>query len=88
MPVVAAQEISAMAHELAGLRGETVDEAIATALRAALERERQVQAETAAVLTPEQHAKVEQIMRLVRMADISSSSDPTAALYDENGLPA
>ncbi len=45
-------------------------------------------AQSALVLTPAQRAKVDHIMELVRAAGPAEvAGDPTAGLYDDQGLP-
>lgn len=91
MPIPASAETEAIAHQLAALRGQSVDEAVAAALRAELVRERRVrQVPPPAELEPSQRAKVELILELVRAANAAESpeaGDPTAFLYDKHGLP-
>lgn len=91
MPIPASTETEAVARQLAALRGQTVDEAVATALRAELVRERRSRKVAApAALSPPQRAKVDRIMELVRAAGPAvgdASGDPTAFLYDDRGLP-
>jgi len=91
MPIPASAETEALVRQLAALRGQTVEEVVSTAVRAELRRERQNRsAATPAELTSAQRAKVERIMELVRAASPPAGgvkSDPTAFLYDDQGLP-
>ncbi len=46
------------------------------------------QPQTAPVLTPAQRARVDHIMTLVRAVEpTEAAGDPTAGLYDDQGLP-
>ena len=89
MPIPTSPETEAIARQLAALRGQSVEEAVSAALRAELVRERQSRgAAPATELTPTQRAKVERIMELVRAAGpAGADEDPTAFLYDDQGLP-
>jgi hypothetical protein len=91
MAIPANTETEALAKRLAALRGQSVEEAVITALRAELMREEQQRQTLAAQpgLTPAQHAKVKRIMAMVKAAGPieNENGDPTAFLYDEQGLP-
>jgi hypothetical protein len=91
MPIPTSAETEAIARQLAALRGQTVEEVVSAALRAELMRERRGRSAAPPVeLTPEQRAKVERIMELVRAAGPAggdAGQDPTAFLYDDQGLP-
>lgn len=91
MPIPASAETEAIARQLAALRGQSVDEAVAAALRAELVRERHGRrAASPAELEPSQRVKVERILELVRAANVAEppeAGDPTTVLYDEHGLP-
>jgi len=74
-------ETESFARRLATLRGETVEEAVKTAVRAALAR-----TETArpTALSPQQRGKVEKMLAIVKaLPELDVPSD----LYDESGLP-
>jgi hypothetical protein len=71
-----------MAQELASLTGETVQDAIANALRDRLERER------ARRDRDELLARVRRIVRESGPSGEPASTDASAFLYDERGLPA
>jgi hypothetical protein len=90
MPIKANAEIEAMADQLAALRGQSVDEVVAAALRAELAREPKARyLSRPAKLAPSQRAKVARIMDMVRSAGPASAEggDRTAFLYDDQGLP-
>jgi hypothetical protein len=91
MPIPTSAETEAIARQLAALRGQTVEEVVSAALRAELMRERRGRSAAPPVdLTPAQRAKVERIMELVRAAGPAGGDegrDPTAFLYDDQGLP-
>lgn len=90
MPIKANPEIEAMANQLAALRGQSVEEVVAAALRAELAREPKARVgPRAAELKPAQRAKVERILELVRAAvpAADEGGDRTAFLYDDQGLP-
>ena len=91
MPIPTTAETEAIARQLAALRGQTVEEVVSAALRAELMRERRDRSAAPPVeLTPAQRAKVERIMELVRAAGPAGGNegrDPTAFLYDDQGLP-
>ena len=91
MPIPTSAETEAIARQLAALRGQTVEEVVSAALRAELMRERRGRSAAPPVeLAPAQRAKVERIMELVRAAgpaDGDAARDPTAFLYEDQGLP-
>lgn len=92
MPLPTSAEIEGIARQLAALRGQSIEEAVTTASRTELARERQSRAAAAMLgeLTPAQRAKVERVMELVRAAGSAegrTGEDPTAFLYDDQGLP-
>jgi hypothetical protein len=90
MPIKANAEIEAMAGQLAALRGQSVEEVVAEALRAELAREPRARSAPQPVkLAPSQRAKVTRILDMVRSAGsmVAEGGDRTAFLYDERGLP-
>jgi hypothetical protein len=90
MAIKANPEIEAMANQLAALRGQSVEDVLAAALRAELAREPKGRAEPRpARLKATQRAKVERILEMVRAAGPADgeSGDRTAFLYDDQGLP-
>jgi hypothetical protein len=90
MPIKANAEIEAMADQLAALRGQSVEEVVAAALRAELAREPNARrALRPAKLRLAQSAKVARILELVRAAGPAGGEggDRTAFLYDDQGLP-
>jgi len=90
MPIKANAEIEAMADQLAALRGQSVEEVVAAALRAELAREpRDRRLSRPVNLAPSQRAKVARILELVRAAGPASAegADRSAFLYDDQGLP-
>ncbi len=90
MAIKANPEIEAMANQLAALRGQSVEDVLAAALRAELAREPRGRAvPRPSRLKPTHHAKVERILEMVRAAGPSGgeSGDRTAFLYDDQGLP-
>lgn len=90
MPIKANAEIEAMADQLAALRGQSVEEVVAAALRAELAREpRARKLSRPANLPPSQRAKVARILEMVRAAGPAGEDvgDRTAFLYDDQGLP-
>ena len=90
MPIKANAEIEAMADQLAALRGQSVEEVVAAALRAELAREpKGRRLSRSAKLASSQRAKVARIMDMVRSAGPASADggDRTAFLYDDQGLP-
>ncbi|WP_029008508.1 type II toxin-antitoxin system VapB family antitoxin [Azospirillum halopraeferens] len=86
------------ARRLAALRNASVEEAISAAIREALLKTERPppehpssspvppDADPLASLSPEQKAKVERTMALVRTLP-PLDDDPTADLYDASGLP-
>jgi len=90
MPIKANAEIEAMADQLAALRGQSVEEVVAAALRAELAREPKGRyLSRPARLASSQRAKVTRILEMVRAAGPASveGGDRTAFLYDDQGLP-
>lgn len=90
MPIKANTEIEAMADQLAALRGQSVEEVVAAALRAELAREPRARyLARPAKLASSQRAKVTRILEMVRAAGPASAGggDRTAFLYDDQGLP-
>ncbi len=90
IPIKANAEIEAMADQLAALRGQSVEEVVAAALRAELAREPIARrALRPAKLVPAQRGKVARILEMVRSAGPTGGEveDRTAFLYDDQGLP-
>jgi len=90
MPIKANAEIEAMADQLAALRGQSVEEVVAAALRAELAREpKDRRLSSPGKLTPSQRAKVARILELVRAGGPATAegADRSAFLYDDQGLP-
>jgi hypothetical protein len=90
MAIKANAEIEAMADQLAALRGQSVEEVVAAALRAELAREpKGRRLSWPAKLGSSQRAKVARIMDMVRSAGPASGDggDRAAFLYDDQGLP-
>jgi hypothetical protein len=90
MPIKANAEIEAMADQLAALRGQSVEDVVAAALRAELAREPAARSlARPAKLAPSQRAKVSRILEMVRAAGptTAEAGDRTADLYDDDGLP-
>jgi hypothetical protein len=90
MPIKANAEIEAMADQLAALRGQSVEEVVASALRAELARQPTGgYRPRPARLASSQHAKVARILEMVRAAGPASAegADRTTSLYDDQGLP-
>jgi antitoxin VapB len=71
-----------MARELASLTGETVEDAVANALRDRLDRERRWRGRE------ELLALTRRIVRESGPDGEAAGEDPSAFLYDERGLPA
>ncbi|HYH20906.1 MAG TPA: type II toxin-antitoxin system VapB family antitoxin [Azospirillum sp.] len=88
MPIPVSAETEAMARRLAAVHGLSVDEAVRAAVRDALAR---AERPTAAGLTADQQAKVDRMLARVKalppLEDGGDNGDPSAALYDEHGLP-
>ena len=83
-------ELEAMAGRLAAIRGQSIEEVVATALRAELAREpRKAVPVRPDELLPSQRSKVDRIMELVLAAGPADpvEGDRTAELYDDYGLP-
>ena len=70
-----------LARELAALTGETVEDAVANALRDRLERERRRRDRD------EMLAQARRIVRESGASGTSAGGDPSGFLYDERGLP-
>jgi hypothetical protein len=90
MAIKANADIEAMADQLAALRGQSVAEVVAAALRAELAREPKGRhLSRPARLASSQRAKVTRILEMVRAAGPASveGGDRTAFLYDDEGLP-
>ncbi len=90
MPIKATDEIEAMADQLAALRGQSVEDVVAAALRAELAREpKRLYISRPARLASSQRANVTRILAMVRAAGAASveGTDRTAFLYDDRGLP-
>jgi hypothetical protein len=82
MPLtLASPDTDRMAQELAGLTGETIEDAVANALRLRLARER---------MRAGRDEQLDRARRIVQESGPSAAQggDPSAFLYDENGLPA
>jgi antitoxin VapB len=75
--------VDRLAQELAALTGETVEDAVARALRDRLERERRRRHEREELL-----ARARRIVRAAGPGGGAAAGDPSAFLYDERGLPA
>jgi hypothetical protein len=91
MSIQTSAETEVIASQLAALRGQTIDQVVSAALRSELIRERQAHVTTPVILSATQRAKVERIMELVRAAGRAgdnANTDPTAFLYDDQGMPA
>lgn len=88
MPFPVSAETEAMARRLAAVRGQSIDEAVRAAVRDALAR---AERPAAAGLTPDQQVKVNRMLARVKalppLDDGGDDGDPSAALYDEHGLP-
>jgi antitoxin VapB len=79
-PTFDSPETDRLARELAALTGEPVEDAVAAAVRARLERER---------CRRGRDELLARARRIVRESGPSAppGGDPTAFLYDERGLP-
>jgi hypothetical protein len=88
MPLATSVATEALAYTLASLRGLTPDEAVASALRAELEREGSSASHTAC--HAEEPAVAELMARIHRLGPWQgpSSTQLTNELYDAEGLPA
>ena len=87
MPLATSPATDALAYTLASLRGLTPDEAVASALRAELERDRRAPAHGAPA---QQEPAVEEIMARIlslRPWQGAGSEQLTQDLYDAEGLP-
>jgi hypothetical protein len=87
MPFATSATTEALAYTLASLRGLTPDEAVASALRAELEREGRSASQ--ASFRPEEPALAELLARIRRLGPWQgpSSAQLTNELYDAEGLP-
>lgn len=80
---LAGTDADRLARELATLTGETVEDAVANALRDRLERERRRRGRE------ELLARARRVVRDSGPGEGSATArDPSAFLYDERGLPA
>jgi hypothetical protein len=88
MPIATTAATEALAYTLASLRGLTPDEAVASALRAELEREGRSVSHTAS--RPEEPTIAELMARIHRLGPWQgpNSTQLTNDLYDAEGLPA
>jgi hypothetical protein len=88
MPLSTSVTTEALAYTLASLRGLTPDEAVASALRAELEREGRSAGHTASRM--EEPSVAELMARIHRLGSWQgpSSAQLTNELYDAEGLPA
>jgi hypothetical protein len=90
MSIKANAEVEAMAGKLAALRGQSVEEVVAAALRAELAREPAARPlSQPAKLASSQRAKVMRVLEMVRAAGpvTAEVGDRTVDLYDDQGLP-
>ena len=90
MPIETNAEIETMAAQLAALRGQSIEDAVALALRAELARERKQRTGVRPIEpTPTQRGKVQRVLEMVRAAHPAAGEggDRTAYLYDDDGLP-
>ncbi len=91
MPIKANAEIEALAARLAALRGQSIEEVLAVALRAELAREpsRRMPDGPVDIVPSDQRTKVDRMLKMVRAARSPTGEigDRTAFLYDEQGLP-
>ena len=86
MTITIDSDTESFARRLARVRGETIEEAVAAAVRAELARAERTPLEA---LTVEQEARVERTMAMVAAIppfDVDTN-DSTEFLYDERGLP-
>ncbi len=83
-PTLSSAAIDRLAQELAALTGETVEDAVARALRDRLERERRQRGHDREELL----ARARRIVRASGPSGSATPEDPSAFLYDERGLPA
>lgn len=87
MPLATSPATDELAYALASLRGLTADEAVASALRAQLERP--VESRNQSVLT-QPEPSVEELLRGIRTLGPWRGADSTKLtdeLYDADGLP-
>ena len=90
MPIQANAEIETMAAQLAALRGQSIEEVVALALRTELAREYKQRASIRpAEPTPAQRGKAQRVLEMVQAArpSVGEGGDRTAFLYDDQGLP-
>jgi hypothetical protein len=87
MPLATSATTEALAYTLASLRGLTPDEAVASALRAELEREGSTASQSFS--RPEEPALAELMARIRRLGPWlgPSGAQLTDDLYDAQGLP-
>jgi hypothetical protein len=88
MPLATSTTTEALAYTLASLRGLTPDEAVASALRAELEREGKNASHTAS--RAEEPTVAELMARIHRLGPWQGpgSAQLTEEMYDAEGLPA
>jgi len=87
MSLATSAETDALAYTLASIRGLTPDEAVASALRAQLDREQKTPAQFASA---QDEPPVEEIPARIRSLGEwhgPSSAQLTSELYDAEGLP-
>jgi hypothetical protein len=87
MPFATSATTEALAYTLASLRGLTPDEAVASALRAELEREGRSASQASS--RPEEPSLAELMARIQRLGPWPgpSGAQLTNELYDAEGLP-
>lgn len=86
MPLATSTETDALAYTLASLRGLTPEEAVASALRAELDRERD---RAGQIASGEPEPAIEEILAKIRSLgpwDGPTSAQLTSELYDAEGL--
>jgi hypothetical protein len=76
-------KVEELARDLAAVTGQTVEEAIESALRQQLAAEHRRRRDRSALIE-----KVKQIVRDSGPSDPADAIDRTSSLYDERGLPA
>jgi len=87
MPLATSAETDALAYALASFSGMTPDEAVASALRAELDRK---QAAAGFQAAPQPEPTVEELLAKIRSYGPwqgPTSAELTAELYDAEGLP-
>jgi hypothetical protein len=87
MPLATSSETDALAYTLASLSGMTPEEAVASALRAELDRK---QAAAGLHPAPQSEPTVEELLARIRSYGPwqgPTSAELTAELYDAQGLP-